>query len=254
MAKKTNSKKEAVENVDKKDKSPKIFQRDKINFNLNITERDDLTERQKIIIDTILDKETKIVFIDGPAGSSKTFLAVLAGLKLLNSKRVSELLYIRSIIESASKSLGSLPGEINDKFGPFMIPLKDKLEELLPKDNIDKLIKENRVTALPVNYMRGASINAKYVITDEAQNLTYKELVTVITRIGEFSKFIFIGDTFQSDINGHSGFSRIFNAFDNEESREKGIYCVRLTNEDIVRSGILRYIMGKLEEDQRYNK
>lgn len=253
MAKKSSSKK-IDDNSEIKDKSVIIPQRNKINFELNIKERPDLTERQKLIIDLILDKKTKAIFIDGPAGSSKTFLSVLAGLKLLNQKRVSDILYVRSVIESASRSIGMLPGELNEKFEPYLIPLNDKLEELLPKEDVDKLFKDNRIKALPINFLRGSNISVKYLICDEAQNLTYKELVTVFTRIGEYSKFIFIGDTFQSDINGHSGFGRIYKIFDNDESVENGIFCIKLENKDIVRSGILKFIVEKLEEDQRYNK
>lgn len=236
------------------DKSSYVVQREKIRKTLTIHERDDLTDRQKNILEIIENKNTKIVFIDGPAGTSKTFLAVLAGLKLLNERKLSDLVYVRTIIESASKSLGSLPGEIDEKFGPFIAPLNDKLEEFLDAEDIHYLYKEGRVQAKPINYLRGASINAKYVLVDEAQNFTYKELVTVITRIGEFARFVFVGDTFQSDINGNSGFQKIFDIFNNEESLNNGIVCLKLTKEDIVRSGILKFIMEKLEEDKRYNK
>lgn len=230
------------------DRSSVIPQRDKLSKELSIYERDDLTERQKLIIETILHKDTKIVFIDGPAGTSKTFLAVLGGLKLLNQKRVSDLLYVRTIIESASKSLGSLPGEIDEKFGPFIAPLQDKLDEMLNKHDIDLLFKEQRIQPKPINYLRGASINAKYVLVDEAQNLDFKELTTVITRIGEFSKFVFVGDTFQSDINGRSGFKKMYDYFNDTESMSQGIFVFKLEKEDIVRSGILKFILEKIEK------
>lgn len=229
------------------DKSPVIYQRNKLKVGLNIIERNDLTERQKQLIELILEKNTKVVFIDGPAGTSKTWTAVLCGLRLLNSKRVSDLLYVRTIIESASKSLGSLPGEFGDKFEPFITPLKDKLDELLPKPDIDLLFKEKRIQPMPINYLRGANINAKYVLIDESQNFNYKEIVTVLTRIGEYSKFIFVGDSFQSDLNGHSGFRKMFDIFNNDESKLNGIYCFEFTKEDIVRSGVLKFIMEKLE-------
>lgn len=230
-----------------KDMSPRVFQNEKLNFNLEIYERSDFTEKQKTLIDLIEDKNTRVVFIQGPAGTSKSFTSIYAGLKLMNKKTISDIVYVRSIAESASKSLGSLPGEANDKMEPFLMPLRDKLEELLPKNQIDALVKEERIQGIPVNYLRGASINAKFVVVDESQNLTFKELTTVITRIGKFSKFVILGDPLQSDINGHSGFMRMFDIFNNQASMEQGIHCFSFTKEDIVRSGILKYIVEVIE-------
>lgn len=235
------------------DRSPMVHQDDKLSIKIEVNRRNDLTQKQKNILEVINDKNVKVVFIDGVAGTSKTYLGVLAGLELLNSRKMSHLIYVRSVIESASKSLGALPGEIEDKFQPFIMPLLDKLEEILNQSDIKLLLKEERIQPRPINYLRGASINAKYVLVDEAQNFTFKELVTVLTRIGMFSKFVIVGDTFQSDLNGHSGFKQMFEIFNNEESIKEGIVCVKMEKEDIVRSGILRYIMEKLEEYQRNN-
>lgn len=204
-------------------------------------------EKQKKLIELILDKKTKVVFISGPAGTSKTYLAILCGLYLLNMGKVSDLVFVRSIVESASRSLGSLPGEANDKMAPFLMPLYDKLEELLSKEDADRLVKENRITGTVINYLRGASINAKVVIAEEAQNFDKKELTTFLTRIGEFSKFIVIGDPDQSDINGKSGFMPMFDLFNDDLSKEKGIHCFSFTKDDIVRSGILGYIVERIQ-------
>lgn len=195
-----------------------------------------------------MDKKTKIVLIEGPAGVSKTFLAVYCGLKLLNEKRMSEIIYIRTIIESASKSLGSLPGEADLKFEPFIIPLKDKLDELLQKSDVHKLLNEQIIKSNPINYMRGTSKNCSYIIGDEIQNFSYSEIVTLITRLGHFSKLVCCGDMMQSDINGKTGFRKIFNIFNDEESRNNGIYCITLTKDDVVRSGIVKFILEKLEK------
>lgn len=230
-----------------KDTSPKVYQREKISFTLPIRERDDLTDKQKSFLDIILDKKTKIVFLRGPSGVSKTFIGVLSLLKLLNNKRISDIYYIRSIAESASKSLGSLPGGMDDKLEPFLMPLVDKLNELLPKNIIDRLVKEERIHGVPINYLRGANFSGVGLITDESQNLTTKEMITLITRMGEFSKFIIAGDPMQSDINGHSGFNKFYDLFNDDESKENGIYCLEFSKEDIVRSGVLKYILGKIE-------
>ncbi len=229
------------------DRSPRVHQRDKIKYELNIRERSDFTEKQKDFIDLVLDKNTKVIFVSGPAGTSKSYLAVYCALHLLNSGRVSDLIYIRSIIESASKSFGTLPGGEDDKLAPFLMPLYDKLEELISKPEIDLLLKEDRVKGIPINFMRGASINAKCVIVDEAQNLDRKEMTTILTRIGEFSKFIILGDPLQSDINGRTGFQPMFDLFTSDECKANGIHTFSFTTEDIVRSGILKFIVARLE-------
>lgn len=229
------------------DKSVWVPQGNKIDFSLNIRERNDLTSRQRELIDLILDKNTKVVFINGPAGTSKTFVALYCGLKLLQDRRISHISYVRTIIESASKSLGSLPGDEKLKMEPFLLPLVEKLDEFLPTIQKDRLLKENRVKGIPVNYLRGASLNAQYIVVDESQNLTRKEMTTTITRLGQFSKMIFVGDDSQSDINGQSGFMPMFDLFNDDSSRAEGIHCFSFTKDDIVRSGILRYICERLE-------
>lgn len=230
-----------------KDKSVWVPQGSKIDFSLDIRERNDLTPKQRQLIDLILDKETKVVFINGPAGTSKTFIALYCGLKALQDRRVSHISYVRTIIESASKSLGSLPGDEKLKMEPFLMPLVEKLDEFLPTIQKDRLLKENRVKGIPVNYLRGASLNAQYIVVDESQNLTRKEMTTTITRLGQFSKMIFVGDDSQSDINGSSGFMPLFDLFNDESSRKEGIHCFSFTKNDIVRSGVLRYICERLE-------
>jgi phosphate starvation-inducible PhoH-like protein len=104
------------------------------------------------------------------------------------------------------------------------------------------------VQAIPVNFLRGANWTSKIVIADEAQNFTFKELTTLITRLGEDSQLFICGDYMQSDINGKSGFSDMFKLFDDQESREKGIQCFSFGLKDIKRSRLLSYIIRKLSE------
>ena len=188
-----------------------------------------------------------MVFVDGPAGSAKTYCAARVGLHLLRSRAVEEMVYIRSIIESASKSMGSLPGEVEDKFSPWVTPLKEKLDELLPAGVSQNLLDHGIVRAIPVNYVRGLTFNDTVVIVDEAQNLTRSELITIMTRKGERSKMLIIGDTKQSDINGKSGFKGIYDLFNDPGSEEHGLYCFKFEHCDIVRSAIVSYIVSRLD-------
>lgn len=230
------------------DNSPYVFQREKLNFELAIKELP-WTAKQKSVIELISHKDTKVVFLNGPAGCSKSLLAVYCGLKLLNNKRVTELIYVRSIIESATRSLGSLPGESDEKFRPFAVPLVDKMDELLRDHDQKKLFEEDRIKPIPINFLRGASFNVNMVIADEMQNAVYSEIQTIMTRMGQFSKLIICGDPAQSDLQtGKSGFLDVYNAFNDAESQDKGIHCVEFTSEDIMRSDICKYIVMKFTE------
>lgn len=232
------------------DRSPKIPQREKLDFALTIQQRNDLTPKQQELLKLILDRETRVVFLSGPAGTAKTYLSVLAGLMLMQKHSVSDILYIRSVVESASKSMGYLPGEAGDKMEPYLRPLRDKLDEILPLNEVTQLIKDKRAEGMPVGFLRGASFNARFILVDEAQNLDQKELITVLTRVGRFSKIIIAGDPMQSDINGKTGFSPLYKLFDDEESRTNGVYCFTFAKDDIVRSGLVKYIVDRIERNE----
>ena len=229
-----------------KDKSPVIPQRSKIKFDLNIIERKDLTQKQKDFIELVLNKHTKLIFVSGPAGTTKSYLSILSGLKLMAQKRISDIIYVRSIVESADQKIGFLPGEIDAKVNPYMEPLYDKMLELLPKNEIDLLKKDQRISAIPISFLRGLNWNAKFIVADEAQNMTFKELTTLITRLGEYSKIIILGDPEQSDVNGKSGFVKFTNIFDDDESKQNGIFTFTFTEEDILRSALVKFIVKKL--------
>lgn len=208
-----------------------------------------LTEKQRKFLELSLRDESKIVFVLGPAGSTKTYMAVMSALRHLQKDDSLDLFYVRTAIESAEKGLGALPGTLEEKFNPYMAPLEDKLTELLPNNTTLKseLLKSNRIQAMPINFLRGANWINKVVVADESQNFTFKELVTMVTRLGENSKLFICGDLMQSDINGKSGLKPMIDLFDDEESKERGIYCFRFTENDIMRSEILKFIIQKLK-------
>lgn len=192
------------------------------------------------------DDGTKMVLVDGPAGTAKTYISVMAGLTLLKEKQVNQIVYIRSIVESAHKSIGALPGEIGDKFKPWSLPLLEKLNEVVPTNVANRLIQDEAVRALPVNFVRGLTFHDSFVIVDESQNLTKDELTTILTRFGQRSKYVVIGDTMQRDIGRSSGFSEVYKAFNNEESADHGIHTMTFGENEIVRSQILKFIVKKL--------
>ncbi len=206
------------------------------------------TAKQVHFLDILLNPDNSIIFVSGPAGTSKTYMALYAAVQLMIDDSERQLLYVRSIAESADKGLGSLPGDIGEKFDPFLMPLYDKLEEIVLTQDVIALKTAERIAALPINFLRGASWVNKIVVTDEAQNFTFKELTTLITRVGQGTKLIICGDTMQSDINGKSGFNKMIGAFDDEESKAHGVQTFAFTHEDIVRSEILKFLVRKLEK------
>lgn len=230
----------------KEDKSLYVHQNKKINFDLNIREFP-WTERQKEIIDNALDKKTKLTLIDGIWGSGKSLMAVYCCLKLLQEKKISNILYIRNIVQSGSGTLGWLPGSIDEKIGPWMQPFQQKLDELLPKTQSDKLIKEGWVETQPMSLLRGTSYNCYGIIIDEIGCASREEILLALSRVGNFSHVFGIGDSWQVDIK-NSGFKDLYNIFDDEESKENGVFAYELQEEmDVMRSEFLRFVMKKVK-------
>ena len=210
------------------------------------------TQKQKDFFKISLDPSTRVMFVNGPAGTSKSLLSVYCGLQLLNMKVISDIMYLRSAVESSSHSLGFLPGSAEDKLKFYNLPFLDKLEELLETTRAEKLESEGRISMFPVNFARGMNWNAKCIILDEAQNSTDKEITTVLTRMGKNSRCFILADPMQTDLknyNHHGGFENLSRIFDNEESREQGIYIFRFNEDDIMRSELIKFIIKKIQMD-----
>ena len=208
------------------------------------------TDKQKEFFKIALNPDTKIMFVNGPAGSSKTLLSVYCGLQLLNLKAVSDIMYLRSAVESSESRLGFLPGSAEEKLRFYNLPFIDKLDELLPETRVEKLEQEGRVSMFPVNFARGMNWKDKCIILDEAQNSSLKEIITVLTRLGEGSRAFVLADPMQTDLHtGKDGsFRKLENTFNDEESREMGIHTFQFTSDDVMRSELCRFLVKKLEQ------
>ena len=208
------------------------------------------TEKQKDFFKVALHPSTNIVFVNGPAGTSKTLLSVYCALQMLNMKVISDIMYLRSAVESSDKSLGFLPGTADEKLKFFNLPFLDKLDELLGEGKSEKLMTEKRVSMFPVNFARGMNWNGKCIILDEAQNSTLKEITTVLTRMGKNSRCFILADPMQTDIKNesmHGGFTNMIKLLDDEESRAQGIHVFRFEEEDIMRSDLVKFLIKKLK-------
>jgi len=246
MTKKQSSATEISTIVDS-NKTIYVYQREKLTKPISIRELP-WTPKQLEFIDLALDKKTKIMLVKGPAGTSKTLLSVYIALKLLNTHRVSDIIFLRSPVESSDSKLGFLPGTAEEKMSEYLIPFSDKLDELLSRPDQKYLLEDNRITAIPVGFMRGRHLSVRAVILDEAQNCTFSELVTITTRLGHFSKLFILGDPQQSDLqNGkRRGFPDFWTLFDDEDSRNQGIATFEFEIDDILRSEIVKFIVRKV--------
>jgi len=205
------------------------------------------TPKQKELLDILNNPDNKVIIIEGPAGVSKTLCAVYAGLTDLKDDKYEKFIYIRSVIESGHKSLGYLPGSLDEKLLMWRAPLDDKINELVEPKDVHKLAGSDKIEVLPINYIRGASWRNSYVVFDEFQNTLLGEAKTLMTRIGEGSKLILCGDADQADIK-ESGFRTILDAFKGEDAKKNGIVTFRFSENDIVRSEIVKFIVKKFKD------
>ena len=215
-------------------------------LNYKIDQKFHLNERHKAFVDCAMNDASQIIFCDGPAGSSKTYLAVYVALSMLKEKKIDEIIYIRSIVESATRKLGSLPGEVDEKFKPWSIPMVEKCDELVGKQITNMLFESEYMKCIPVNFLRGSTFANSVVIVDESQNLTKAELTAILTRFGDHTKYVIIGDSLQSDINGRSGYTPVLAAFNHDTCEANGIHVFQFGENEIVRSEILKLIVKRL--------
>lgn len=192
-------------------------------------------------------REKNMVFCIGSAGSGKTFLAVAEALRLLLTHKVSRIVITRPVVE-AGESLGFLPGDLKDKITPYLRPLYDSMELILPKETLKRLMESEVIEIAPLAYMRGRTLNNSVVILDEAQNTTREQMKMFLTRMGENSKVFVTGDETQVDLPKKvpSGLKHVVSLLEGIE--EIGIN--RLTSEDVVRNSLVQKIVKAYENEQ----
>lgn len=206
-----------------------------------------LNPKQKAILGKMGHIDTKIVLVDAVWGSSKTFLSVLASLQLLQHGHIDKIIYIRNPCESSDTStVGTLPGNLGEKMHFYDASMMDKLSELLIPSESKKLLDSETIEFIPPSFLRGRNFARTVLLVDEASNLSFSEILLISSRMAEGSRMFMVGDTFQNDIGKKSGFKKFFDLMNDEESVTQGIHCFEMkSKDDIVRSGIIRYIMEK---------
>jgi phosphate starvation-inducible PhoH-like protein len=180
-----------------------------------------------------------ITFAVGPAGTGKTYIAASYAAELLEEKLIDSVILTRPNVEASSKGFGFLPGDLGEKFAPYMEPLLSVLEERLGKSYTDLLVKRGQIKLKPLEFMRGSTFKNSLCILDEAQNTTPSQMKLFLSRIGDDCKVIIDGDIAQTDIRGLSGLA---DAVDRLYDVDK-IGIVEFGIDDIVRSAMCKEII-----------
>ena len=196
------------------------------------------TDGQTKLFKEILDKE--VLFVIGPAGTGKTFIAVSHAVSMLTSGLINKIIISRPAVEAGEK-LGFLPGDLKEKIDPYLRPIYDSFDENLPRDKVLKLIENQKIEIAPIAYLRGRTLSNSYIILDEAQNTSPIQMKMFLTRLGENSRMVVTGDITQIDLNPKDK-SGLTDAISNLK-KIKDISFVYLTEKDVVRHPLVRKIV-----------
>ena len=204
------------------------------------------SENQQRLIDTF--KENDMVFAVGPAGSGKTYLSIALAVKALKDKTAKRIILSRPAVEAGEK-LGFLPGDMREKIDPYLQPLYDSLQDMLPAVKLQEMMDKDIIQIAPLAFMRGRTLNDAIVILDEAQNTTTAQIRMFLTRMGWNTKMIITGDLTQIDLPRQT-FSGLKDAIRILEGIE-GIGVVNLNQKDIVRHKLVTRIVEAYEQREK---
>ena len=196
------------------------------------------TENQQLLVKAF--ENNDLVFATGPAGSGKTFVAIALAVKSLNNKEVRKIILSRPAVEAGEK-LGFLPGEMKDKLDPYLQPLYDALQDMIPAAKLKEYMENNVIQIAPLAFMRGRTLNDAVIILDEAQNTTTHQIKMFLTRLGMNAKMIVTGDVTQIDLppSTTSGLIQAMQIL----KGVNGIGKIEFTKKDIVRHKLVQRIV-----------
>lgn len=204
------------------------------------------TQNQKKMVGAA--DKNDIVFAIGPAGTGKTYTAVALAVRALKNKLVKKIILTRPAVE-AGESLGFLPGDLKEKIDPYLRPLYDALDDMIPADKLGYYMSTRVIEIAPLAYMRGRTLDNAFIILDEAQNTTDLQLKMFLTRIGANAKAIITGDLTQVDLpkNQRSGLEKGIRILNNID----GIAHIELDEEDVVRHRLVKAIIRAYDRDHK---
>lgn len=199
-------------------------------------------KKQREFLNSIVDYP--VVFATGSAGTGKTFLAAAKALEDLSYGFVKRIILVRPAV--ATEDLGYLPGTFEEKLDPYLLPLLDSLATISNPKHIQELLQTKQIEIAPLAFMKGRTFDDTFIILDEAQNSTVEQMKMFLTRFGENVRVVITGDPIQSDIKGTNG---LVWAIDKLEAC-KSVCIIRYNNSHVVRSQLVKDILGYLENDK----
>ena len=211
-------------------------------------------EKQKILRKQI--REHDITIVDGIAGSGKTFLSLYEGIYGMLCRKFEKVILCKSVISTPDQEIGFIPGTVEEKMNPHIMSYKGNLEKMLDKEeHVKKLFHDKKIEILPLAFIRGVTLDNSYIIIDEAQNISMDLFKSIITRIGENSKMVFLGDIEQVDFDSNkkreqSALQHIINIFKGDDN----IGLVHFEDDECVRNPIIPKILDKLRDFEKTKK
>ena len=211
-------------------------------------------QKQKFCREQI--RKHDITIVDGIAGSGKTFLAVYEGIYKMLCGTYNKVILCKSVISTPDQEIGFIPGTVEEKMNPHIMSYKGNLEKILgSEENVKRLFNEKKIEILPLAYIRGVTLDNSYIIVDEAQNISMDLFKSIITRIGENSKMIFLGDIEQVDFDNEkkrktSALQHIINIFKDSSD----VATVHFEDDECVRNPIIPKILNRLREFEKIKK
>lgn len=202
-----------------------------------------MNDNQKTYIDAL--KTSQQVIVLGPSGTGKTYIAATHAANLYLNKRIDKIIITRPAV-SVGKSLGALPGTMDEKFGPWLSPVLSVLEEHLGKNKLETDTKNGNIQMAPLEYMRGSSFKDAFILADECQNLDVAQFKMLVTRVGDNCQLVMNGDVRQSDIKEQSGLSKAIHL---AKKYQIDASVVEFTLADVVRSDMCKQWLTAFYEE-----
>jgi phosphate starvation-inducible protein PhoH and related proteins len=204
------------------------------------------TVNQQKLVDLV--KDNDMVFALGPAGTGKTYISVAMAVKALKNKSVKKIIITRPAVE-AGENLGFLPGDLKEKIDPYLRPIYDALNDMIPFEKLQYYMEREIIEIAPLAYMRGRTLNNAFILLDEAQNTTTMQMKMFLTRMGPDSKMIITGDASQIDLPGkqRSGLKEAIRILRDV----KGIGMIQLSEKDVVRHKLVRDIIEAYDKNTK---
>lgn len=200
-----------------------------------------MTRMQQSYVNILNNPLHSLVICTGPAGTGKTLFACRTALEHLKERKVGQIVITKPLVSVEGEDLGFLPGKMRAKMSPWIESYLDIFKDYYPMHQVEDMIKKDIIKLAPLAYCRGNTYTNSFVICDESQNTTPRQLKMLLTRLGERSKMVIVGDVEQQDNHGLSGLSDFLKRYEGKSYEE--IAMVELGEEDVCRSSLVKYIL-----------